>query len=180
MAVAFPKVFTNVPWCKVILEDPNFTIVYSHDNQTKFVRGSPFIGTAMEMGKVIGARVMLNHIPIKGSPFPVTENRVLLDLGPGSVGQKGISHGGFLAAVMDEVAGNLINNNALDGGMDPYTVQLNMSYKKTIRAPGVILASSKIVKVEGRKIFVYATIQDNPDTVGTSCELIFLRKRESL
>ena len=80
------------------------------------------------------------------------ESRELLDLGPTVVGQRGICHGGFLATLMDERAGKLIRAYNLDGGLDSYTVMLTMTYKKPVCAPGVILATGKVLMKDRRKI----------------------------
>lgn len=106
------------------------------------------------------------------------ESLDLIAVGPEVIGQQRICHGGFLATVMDEASGGVIIAYALDGGLDPYTVTLNMTYKKPIQAPGVIVARARIASVEGRKIRVVTDILDQAGDVCVRAESLFVRRKK--
>ncbi|GAB1216415.1 hypothetical protein ATERTT37_005630 [Aspergillus terreus] len=103
----------------------------------------------------------------------------LLQLGRGVAGQQDIAHGGFLSVVMDQVTGTLIGTTRLDGGKGMFTVSLNLSYHRPVFVPAdVIIATSQISKVDGRKIYVLAEIEDAQGNLCTTAEAIFLQKRD--
>jgi acyl-coenzyme A thioesterase PaaI-like protein len=93
------------------------------------------------------------------------------------MGQYPISHGGFLAAVLDEVCGRVLGMNRLDKGQGMKTAYLNVSYRKPVVVPGVILATARLVKTEGRKMFVNAAIKDASGDACTTAESLFVRSR---
>ncbi|KAJ0427124.1 HotDog domain-containing protein [Aspergillus carlsbadensis] len=127
--------------------------------------------------------------------LPNPEGHLLLQVGHGVCGQSGVAHGGFLATVMDEVSGNLIASTRLDEGLGMYTAALNMGYKRPVLVEGfdlttgkgvgdgrgsVIVATAKLGRVEGRKVFIAAEIRDERGEVCTTAELIFVKKKPVL
>uniref|UniRef100_A0A061RV78 Thioesterase superfamily member 4 n=1 Tax=Tetraselmis sp. GSL018 TaxID=582737 RepID=A0A061RV78_9CHLO len=87
----------------------------------------------------------------------------LLDLGPDVCGHPTIVHGGITAAIMDEAFGGLIfclKKKKVLGPGPPFTVKLEVEYKKPIRVNRNIVCSTEILDVDGRKVWVGATIVD--------------------
>ncbi|KAL4738437.1 HotDog domain-containing protein [Aspergillus similis] len=110
------------------------------------------------------------------------EGHLLLHVGRGITGQTGIAHGGFLATVMDEVCGNLIAAANLDEGLGMFTARLSLGYKRPVLVPEdergtVIVASARVERVEGRKMFIEGTVRDENGVVCTTAEAVFVRKR---
>lgn len=60
--------------------------------------------------------------------------------------------------MLDQVTGTLINASGADKGRGAVTVSLNMTYKRPVRVPGVVVARAEVRRVEGRKIFVRGDI----------------------
>ncbi|KAL4873992.1 HotDog domain-containing protein [Aspergillus spectabilis] len=128
------------------------------------------------------------------SPTPI--GHMLLHIGPGVNGQIGIAHGGFLATVLDEVCGTLIDVAGLDGGRGMFTVYLGVGYKRAVLVPEVekdkegsegdggkgtvILATARLKRVEGRKVFVEGEIRDMAGEVCTTVEAVFVKKGAAL
>ncbi|KAL4903770.1 HotDog domain-containing protein [Aspergillus multicolor] len=116
----------------------------------------------------------------EADPGVHAEGRLLLHLGPGVTGQSGIAHGGFLATVLDEVCGNLVAVARLDGGLGMFTASLGLTYKRPVfvgHEGTVVVASARVVRVEGRKVFIEGVIRDVDGVECTAAEAIFVRKR---
>jgi acyl-coenzyme A thioesterase PaaI-like protein len=110
------------------------------------------------------------------------EGHLLLRVGRGITGQTGIAHGGFLATVMDEVCGNLVAAANLDEGLGMFTARLSLGYKRPVLVPEdesgtVIVASARVERVEGRKVFIEGVVRDGNGVVCTTAEAIFVKKR---
>jgi acyl-coenzyme A thioesterase PaaI-like protein len=105
----------------------------------------------------------------------------LLDIGEQMSGFEGTLHGGATALFIDEAMGSVA------GGKSPFavslklaryqegqlkltqpwygidkavTVQINTNFRKTINLPQVLLVRARMVKKEGRKIYVRASIEN--------------------
>jgi acyl-coenzyme A thioesterase PaaI-like protein len=126
-------------------------------------------------------------------PTPV--GHMLLHIGPGVNGQIGIAFGGFLATVLDEVCATLIDVCDLDGGRGMYTVYLGVGFKRAVLVPEieqgkegkegegrgtVILATARLKRVEGRKVFIEGEIRDMDGEVCTTAEAVFVKKGAAL
>ncbi|KAL2817153.1 HotDog domain-containing protein [Aspergillus granulosus] len=145
-------------------------------------------------------RAARTHAAVLKSTFifraiPNPEGHLLLQVGHGVCGQSGVAHGGFLATVMDEVSGNLISATQLDEGLGMYTAALNMGYKRPVLVEefdlvtgegtgdgtgNVVMATARLGRVEGRKVFILAEIRNEKGEVCTTAELIFVKKKPAL
>jgi len=169
-----PSPFGDVQWCADMLRDPDYVFM---NYQPLYEGHNPFWNKILSGPSALRAEYHQHRLPPDhSSASRITEIRIFLDLGPDLTGQRGICHGGFLAAVMDQVAGVLLNASGLDGGIAPFTATLGLSYKKPVHCPGIILVTAKIIKVERRKIWVQTTIQEDPDALCTTAELLFVTK----
>ncbi|KAL5332394.1 hypothetical protein BJX70DRAFT_134590 [Aspergillus crustosus] len=140
-------------------------------------------------------------------PTPTPTAHLLLHIGPAVNGQEGIAHGGFLATVLDEVCGTLISATRLDEGRGIFTASLAVGYRRAVFVPEVedtssqsregggsgkeeggqdqdqegkgtvIMATARLGRVEGRKVFVEGEIRDAAGEVCTTVEAIFVKKR---
>ncbi|KAL4962550.1 PaaI family thioesterase [Aspergillus stella-maris] len=114
-------------------------------------------------------------------PLPKPSAHLLLHVGTGVTGQNAIAHGGFLATCLDEVCGNLISAEGVDGGLGMFTVQLDVKYQAPVfideGAGSVIVASAEVERVEGRKVFVEACVRDKDGVICTRGEAVFVKKK---
>ncbi|CEL97646.1 unnamed protein product [Vitrella brassicaformis CCMP3155] len=88
---------------------------------------------------------------------------VVCQTGTNVCGHRGVVHGGFTSALLDNAFGMLAFANTPSAA----TAQLTVNYKKPILAGEVIVVVVKLVKQEGRKIFMEAEIigdADGPQT----------------
>lgn len=96
---------------------------------------------------------------------------------------------------MDEATGNLIAATGLDEGLGMFTVKLDVGYKRPVfvgepsissgsdvekelgTGTSVIVATAKLGKTDGRKVFVEAVIRNADGEVCTTADAIFVKKR---
>lgn len=172
METPLPKEFSDRPWCLGLLQDPGYTRVSLTDHD-----GDLFFRKTLHTESTIRASIGLQSVSNNLSLLQPREFLMLLDVREGTTGQSGICHGGFIATLLDEVTGRLLSDHGLPY---PFTVLLNVTYKQPVYAPAVILARAVMGKVEGRKMFVTATIEDENRTVCATADALFVARKESL
>ncbi|WPG99627.1 Hypothetical protein R9X50_00244500 [Acrodontium crateriforme] len=195
MANEIHEAFQNHPWCLKILKDANYTRVVSGIGNNEV---DPFFLKLLHTPSTIRAVVHLHNIAsqpdrrseqhasdvsVSGSPdgMPsVREYLMLLAVGEDTIGQAGLCHGGFLATLIDEASGRLLAVNRLDGGSSPYTVLLNVTFKAPVAAPANILVKSRITKVEGRKVFLTSTVQNDKGVICVTADVMFVSRKAKL
>ncbi|RDW74503.1 PaaI family thioesterase [Aspergillus mulundensis] len=166
--------------------DPN-TATTTPTSWQEMQDGNPFFRVTCCCSSAVQATLFLSRTPTQ-SRTPSTEaeaeaeaeGHLLLHVGPGITGQTGIAHGGFLATALDEVCGNLVAVAGLDGGCGMFTAQLGVVYRRPVFVPEggtVIVATARVVGVEGRKVFIEGVVRDGDGVVCTTAEAVFVRKR---
>ena len=121
-----PGYFLSIPWCATLLSDTSYKTVPSRFGQpTPDKRGEFFTRTLATSDTITACIYQTRQSPSQAqppgpSPGPntsvrgrgkVEEVRCFLATRSGVNGFPGIAHGGFVAAVIDEVMGYLINAN---------------------------------------------------------------------
>ena len=99
---------------------------------------------------------------------------LLMSLGSGLEGYKGILHGGMMGAVMDQVTSMCA---VFTAGPKVVTADLNLTYKKSVSLPSVVLCSAKATRREGRKLWVQGTIEDGTGTIFCQADAVFVTER---
>ncbi|KAK9868238.1 hypothetical protein WJX84_002908 [Apatococcus fuscideae] len=99
--------------------------------------------------------------------FSNVSNRfsTIVTLGSNICGHPKICHGGLTAAVIDETIGGLIYVLKREGELPPgpaFTVHLEVDYKAPVPASTVVICTASLDKVERRKIFVTAKVENQP------------------
>ena len=81
----------------------------------------------------------------------------LLHLGHDMASHAGICHGGVLATILDEILGTLAflrvkrKNPESRGSV---TANLNVDYVKPVGVPGAVMVKARVVREDGRKVYV--------------------------
>lgn len=112
----------------------------------------------------------------------VKSSITLYSFGPGTAGHPGICHGGFVYILFDEATALLVGyledteaqENKAYVRKHFYTLKVEVSYRKPVPAPGVVLIRSKIDHIEGRKRSVIATLEDEKGDVLCEAKALFL------
>jgi acyl-coenzyme A thioesterase PaaI-like protein len=76
--------------------------------------------------------------------------------GPGTQGPPGAAHGGAIAALFDEVS----TWAAWSVGMIAVGAELSVRYHKMVPIPGRAIAEAVVDRVEGRKVYLTARLED--------------------
>ncbi|KAL3467266.1 HotDog domain-containing protein [Aspergillus heterothallicus] len=183
--------------------DADSAFFFSHPLSSPHLRDKSYTqvlgGSALHHDPFFRRAARTNSAVLRGAfvfrALPNPEGHLFLHVGHGVCGQSGVAHGGFLATVMDEVSGNLIASTRLDEGLGMFTAALNMGYKRPVLVEGydlvtgkgegdgrgnVIMATARLGKVEGRKVFIVAEIRDESGELCTTAELIFVKKKPVL
>ncbi|ATY67407.1 Thioesterase superfamily member 4 [Cordyceps militaris] len=114
----------------------------------------------------------------------------LVQLGTKLNGYRDTTHGGLLAALLDEVVGFNVDGlcSCVEAQEAPaagpsrnrlYTAYLNTSYKRPV-SPGVYAVESRLVRRDGRKWFLQGRIVGAEGAVYTEAEVLYIQSRDSV
>lgn len=92
------------------------------------------------------------------------ELRARIWFGPETEGPPGHSHGGAMAAVLDEVLGLA----AWTAGYAIVVGNLNISFRNLLPLGSVVTVESRVVSAEGRKVMVHGEITDGKTVFATA------------
>lgn len=162
--------FLQTPLINNILEDPAWEAIGAPQPRYKG-HDSLWYELLSEPGGV-RAHCMLCRRPQHGSDEPWRDTRHLLLLGPALTSKQGVCHGGLLAVIADEVAIMTIRHYGLDGGTDPSTAFLNVTYTKSVSVPGVVMATVKVMEKMRRKIQLRISIVDGHGQLCVTAETL--------
>ncbi|KAI1409806.1 HotDog domain-containing protein [Hypoxylon sp. FL1857] len=113
-------------------------------------------------------------------PFLAPSISILFELRSGLSGFNAFAHGGFIGTMMDEVMGtllfqnDLVNRDAKAKGLIPasakdftttgyVTAHMEISYRKPLVIPRIVVATATIDRSEGRKAYMNVVIKDGDD-----------------
>ncbi len=143
-----------------------------------YPQGSPYEGFA-EAANAGGAVAFFDHSPLLGLANPlappvvvrVVEDRIdgRVTFGPAYEGPPGCVHGGYLAAVFDEVLGAAQSL----GGRPGMTGTLTVRYRAPTPLHTPLRFDGELVRVEGRKLFTAGTCHAG-DTLTCEAEAVFI------
>ena len=112
---------------------------------------------------------------------PITEARMFLRLGSMLNGHPNIAHGGAQSFMLDESMALLLtcNKNLIRGPIriPTVTAYLKVSFHKAVQTPSVVLVTSTLREVNGRKHFIDSTIKDANGAILADAEALFVAIR---
>lgn len=176
------KHFASIPWCASHLAEPG---VVRETSSSRFLKSNGedalFSGT-LNTPDTIKAFVTLYKLPPPETTNPlVKELSCLVALGPGVGGYPGVSHGGIVMTVVDEVLGEIFPVNKRHGLVPEgayMTGYLNTQFLKPVEVPGEYLCRGWIERVEGRKFFLRGTVEDGQGTVLAKVDSLYIAVRK--
>ncbi|KAF2086375.1 hypothetical protein K490DRAFT_44807 [Saccharata proteae CBS 121410] len=181
--------FTHLPWCNALLADPTYEISLTGSRTPKPSGEDLFIAETLHSPTTVAGWITLKKKPTPSTatnspkPYPPIPHALcLLSLGRSLTGHARLAHGGLTAALLDELAGILLTVNVdaenfahhTDRGLDAYTAYLNVSYKKPMEVPAVVLGRAWFDKVEGRKRWVGVSLEDGEGGVFARGECLYI------
>jgi acyl-coenzyme A thioesterase PaaI-like protein len=178
--------FKSVPWCAAIINDPRYTISPTVTRQAKASGEDAFFAKTLKTDDTIVRLLTINTLPDESLHPAIQEVFVFFEVGSGVNGYPDTCHGGFVATMLDEAMGLVLNvvqlyENSKTGRHDDInymTAYLNTSYLSPVRTPGIILATAKVIKEEGRKIWVNGTLEDSERNVLTKSESLYIQAKK--
>ncbi|KAG0353846.1 hypothetical protein BG005_006907 [Podila minutissima] len=96
----------------------------------------------------------------------------VLHIGTSLCGHRGITHGGLLATLLDEITAMTAIPNL--PGKTGFTANLNVNYRHPCIADQFIIAHSKVTSLEGRKAFVKASLKTIDGTLLADATALFI------
>ncbi|KAH7055886.1 HotDog domain-containing protein [Macrophomina phaseolina] len=179
----------RVPWAAALLADKNYTIAPTLSRRPKASGEDSFIAETLSTDRTIRAWVTQHSQPVPNEKPAIREVRTFLDLGDGLNGYPAVMHGGMIATLLDEVTGVLLTTNleyekAISGDserdLDSMTAYLNVTYKKPLPLPGVVLGVAQFTKNDGRKNYVRATLEDGNGKIYAVGEALFVTLKSKI
>lgn len=180
--------FKTIPWCRAIIENPLYHTSPTNSRRPKGTTEDSFFAETLQTDRTIRKCLSINVAPDDNFnfTFPIREALTFFELGNGVNGFPNICHGGFVATLLDEVMGILLSVNqeylhwqkgeAVE--ISYMTAYLNMRYLAPVTTPGIVLGRAKVEKVEGRKIYIRAAIEDGEGKELTVAEALFIKARK--
>ncbi|KAI0438161.1 HotDog domain-containing protein [Xylaria telfairii] len=113
----------------------------------------------------------------QGDKPPISEVYAFATLQSGVQGFPGQVQGGIIATLLDGIAGLIPGFNRQRGvwAAVPFvTAHMNIIYVQPVAAPGTVILSARITKVEGRKVFVEASVRDDGGNVLARADILFI------
>jgi len=185
---------SRTPWSAALLANPAFTWV---DTPARFPQSSgenALFAQTLRTPSAIRACASFYNFPTSfpsssssssppPSPSPahphgtIPETRMVLHLGSGLNVLPDICHGGLLALLCDEVMGLLMTFHE---DAQTVTARLNITYRRPVPTPGLVLSRARLVKREKRKMWVEGEVEDGEGGIFASAEALFVELKASL
>ncbi|KAF6827213.1 thioesterase superfamily protein [Colletotrichum musicola] len=178
--------FASIPWCARLLarfDDAASNVVQVSENRTVLpTKENTYVGRTLNTPDTIAAWLVLHPRP-RPPRWEVEELCSLVAFRDGTIGFPGTAHGGVVALVMDEVTGLHVVAQRPEGAEKNkgfLTAYLNTTFLKTVPAPGAVLVRTRVSKIEGRKNFVTAQMEDGNGEVLAKAEVLYVSIRNKL
>ena len=171
-------VFLQVPWCRSILEDPEFAVESTHSRILFPDTGeNTFLADTLKTKDTIEGWCSVYRKPTQSRPSK-DEVRTLLSLNGGLNGYPRICHGGLVATVLDEVSSILVSECLHSQNLPPenVTADLRIRYLKPVLIPGIVVVKAKVTDIQKvKKYFVQAELVDADGDVRAKADGLFIR-----
>ena len=198
--------FQAIPWCAALLSQPGLVIDQSVSRRPNRVpsQHNTLFSHTLNTPDSIPAYIAFYSLPPPSRKTDVLESGdaaaatggevirevgALLALGPMINGHAGVCHGGLVVALLDEIMGQVLAANRTEGLLPRLPVMtgyLNTRFEKpvltgSVERPNVVLATGRLVKMEGRKFFLEGEIRgEEGEVVCTRADALFIMLKEKL
>lgn len=182
--------FKTIPWCRAIIEDPNYAFTVTFSRQPKANLEDDLLARTLKTTSTIPTLVSYYKKPTSATAS-IEETKTLVSIGPGVNGWRDMLHGGIAATLLDELMGLLLhlNNDLLTDRAkaagkvhehsNSVTAELTMKYLKPVITPQTMCVRVWLVKMEGRKGWVGGAIEDAQGNAMVKGSGLFLQLRAS-
>jgi uncharacterized protein (TIGR00369 family) len=185
----------RIPWCAKLLFQPGLTIERPRAYRDGERRGreDSLTATTLNVGDGVSEFLYFYHENAGGADEShepahskgdakdvVREISAIVVAGEGLNGFPDTLHGGILATLLDEIMGTWVNLNWARGVLTRtawMTASLNTTFLKPVKTPITLLAVARLVKLDGRKLFLEARLEDGKDQVLAKADALFVGTR---
>jgi len=174
--------FDKIPWCAALLNAPGVQTFEPRPNRKAIQHDDDqFLGRTLNCREGVPAYVGFHKDTLAGEA--IVEGGVLFSLGKGVNGYPGAAHGGMVAALLDEAMGILLVRNLElgklslgggGGGRGMATARMDVTFRRPVRAPGVVVGRAWLGKVEGKRYKMRAELRDGDEQLLASCDGLWL------
>lgn len=172
--------FISEPWCAKLLTDPTLTVEVPPSRYRKPSGEDELFAHTLNNDDNISG-----YLSIYKTPAPeeaVEELTLLFRLGSGLNGYPGTVHGGIVATLLDEATGAILVLNMLRGvwPMIPaMTAYLNTTFVKPVPTSAVVLGRARVDKIDGRKVYLSAVIEDGEGNELARGEALYIYRKKA-
>ncbi|KAI1272294.1 HotDog domain-containing protein [Xylaria sp. FL0933] len=174
--------FTAIPWCATHLQGPRIITDAPISRTLKPDDEDSLFADTINSERGIFRMLMVYEEPLSPTER-VNELKTFLTLGSGLNGYPGVCHGGLVVAILDEVVSHLVPINQ-DRKTIPrgahMTAYLNTRFIRPVSTPATVLARARLTKVEGRKVFLQGTLEDEKGIILAQADALFVMLKSSL
>lgn len=174
--------FMSIPWCRAHLQGAGVAALIPRSRRAKASTEDELFSRTLNTPETFSAYVLFYEEP-RDPHGRVDEVKAFLTLNPGVNGYPGVCHGGIVATILDEVLGVLMPLNQARGAQPPtvhMTAYLHTTYLQPVRTPATVLVTTRINKVDGRKVLVEGSIWDEKSTRLARAEALFVELKKKL
>ncbi|KAJ3571631.1 hypothetical protein NPX13_g5310 [Xylaria arbuscula] len=168
--------FLAIDWCAHFLEKIG-TQISTGPGRHHITSGEDEVWSrTLNTSSTIPYFIVFYPIP-QDSKSPIVEVYAFATVCSGVQGFPGNVQGGIIATLLDGIAGLIPGFNRQRGvwpSVPFVTAYLNTTYLQPVPAPGTVMLAARTTKVEGRKVFVEASMKDNRGEVLARAEVLFI------
>lgn len=194
--------FLRIPWAATLLKQPNTICRVPNSRESKASGEDTLFAETLKQPRTLRSCLVFYQKPPADKEW-VEDVSVLFTLGNGMNGHPNVLHGGIVAALLDEAMGMLQGCNhewrhmsalakgKAEGELPPqpnasYTATFQINYLKPVQTPGALIVSTRYLKRDGRKTWVYAEIKqrenigedyDGDEVVCATGEALFIEPK---
>ncbi|KAI1078740.1 HotDog domain-containing protein [Whalleya microplaca] len=174
--------FASIPWCAQHLHGPRIVTIWPPSRQQKPNGEDTLFSETLNSPNTISAMLGVYEEPVSSTAV-IGSVKTFLTLGSALNGHPSVCHGGIVATILDEVVGLIIPINEKRGAIPnvPYmTAYLNITYLRPVQTPATILAWAKVDRVEGRKLFIQGSIEDEKGSILAKADVLYVGLKSNL
>ncbi|KAL6891855.1 HotDog domain-containing protein [Trichoderma evansii] len=169
------KSFSSTPWCSELLSNPDIEACIPPcrvSGKDKYELWQETLNTSNTIREFLAL-----HTKTEKPNSRILDIKLLANLRNGLDGFPGVCHGGMITTLLDESMVSLILINVGRGALAcPWygTVSLNMLFQRPVKTPATVLVAVNLDKVEGRKLYITATLQDGSGKALVKASAVFI------
>lgn len=178
-------------WAQAIINDPEWKQVstWGREEVAPTSTENALLGRTLNQPDGVRAVLSFNRYPSppsssSSSPSATPskskgfETCMLFSLGTGVNGHDGLSHGGFIGTMIDEVCGQC---TLAIFGKEIVTGEMTLRYKKMLPTPSIVLCRAWVEEEpQGRKIWIGASVEDGHGGVFATGKTLFIRTKPKI